>query len=161
MMGMGTRATKLQTGYQTFLLFSPPDAIHRSAGLAVKRRGMTPHGPRRQILLGKDTWEAIEFLSASSPDPNATESNLKLRLAAPASRCTVTTVNQTTAERGKEPLRTLGKIRRGKQLGWTLRPEWKPAAFFGWNVVPLREGLIAVGDDVEVLGQRSITSLSA
>ncbi|KAK9838037.1 hypothetical protein WJX74_010206 [Apatococcus lobatus] len=109
----------------------------------------------------EDTWEAIEFHSASSPDPNATESNLKLRLAAPASRCSVTTVNQTTAERGKEPLRTLGKIRRGKQLGWTLRPEWKPAAFFGWNVVPLREGLIAVGDDVEVLGQRSITSLSA
>lgn len=45
----------------------------------------------------------------------------------------VTTNNQATGVMGKEPMRTLGKIRRGKQLGWTLQPKWKPAAFFGWK----------------------------
>ena len=37
----------------------------------------------------EDTWEAMQFYSAHDPEPSAREANLKLRLAAPASRCSV------------------------------------------------------------------------
>ncbi|WP_369241004.1 MOSC domain-containing protein [Streptomyces sp. R21] len=56
-------------------------------------------------------------------------------------RCVVTTTDQGTAERGKEPLRTLGRHRRfGKQL------------VFGQNLVPESPGTVRVGDPVTVLG---------
>jgi uncharacterized protein len=56
-------------------------------------------------------------------------------------RCAVTTVDPATAERGKEPLRTLAHYRRD--------PEGR--VFFGQNVVPLGVGAVAVGDRVELL----------
>ena len=56
-------------------------------------------------------------------------------------RCVVTTTDQGTGERGKEPLRTLGRHRRfGKQLA------------FGQNLVPETPGTVRVGDPVTVLG---------
>lgn len=55
-------------------------------------------------------------------------------------RCVVTTTDQETAERGKEPLRTLALHRRdGSRL------------IFGQNLVPERRGVIKVGDPVEIL----------
>ncbi len=56
-------------------------------------------------------------------------------------RCVVTTTDQSTAERGSEPLHTLGRHRRldGKLV-------------FGQNLVPLSRGTIRVGDPVTVLG---------
>lgn len=55
-------------------------------------------------------------------------------------RCVVTTTDQDTAERGKEPLRTLARHRRfGDQL------------VFGQNLVPESTGVIHVGDPVTVL----------
>lgn len=55
-------------------------------------------------------------------------------------RCIVTTTDQATAERGKEPLMTLGKHRRiGKSLA------------FGRQLVPVRLGTVRVGDEVRVL----------
>ncbi|WP_404961558.1 MOSC domain-containing protein [Streptomyces sp. 147326] len=55
-------------------------------------------------------------------------------------RCVVTTTDQATAERGKEPLKTLGKYRRiGKSLA------------FGRLLVPVRLGTVRVGDEVRVL----------
>ncbi|MGW1953357.1 MOSC domain-containing protein [Streptomyces sp. NPDC001920] len=56
-------------------------------------------------------------------------------------RCVVTTTDQSTAERGMEPLYTLGRHRRldGKLV-------------FGQNLVPLSRGTIRVGDPVTVLG---------
>ena len=55
-------------------------------------------------------------------------------------RCVVTTTDQTTAERGREPLHTLGRHRRldGKLV-------------FGQNLVPLSRGTIRVGDPVTIL----------
>ncbi|MGQ4384074.1 MOSC domain-containing protein [Streptomyces sp. SAS_270] len=56
-------------------------------------------------------------------------------------RCVVTTTDQSTAERGKEPLRTLGRHRRfGSQL------------VFGQNLVPESPGTVRVGDPVTILG---------
>jgi uncharacterized protein len=55
-------------------------------------------------------------------------------------RCTVTTVNPETAERGAEPLRTLSKLR-----------GWDGKTWFGQNVIPASGGVLSVGDPVEVL----------
>jgi uncharacterized protein len=57
----------------------------------------------------------------------------------PCSRCAVTTVDQSTGDRGKEPLRTLATYRkRGDKV------------MFGQNLVHLAEGEIRVGDAVRV-----------
>ena len=63
-----------------------------------------------------------------------------LRVVKPCSRCTVTTVDQATGERGVEPLATLATYRRsGRHV------------MFGQNLVPETTGVITVGDPVEVL----------
>ncbi|MER6256348.1 MOSC N-terminal beta barrel domain-containing protein [Streptomyces sp. NPDC001584] len=55
-------------------------------------------------------------------------------------RCVVTTTDQETAQRGKEPLKTLARHRRiGKSLA------------FGRLLVPVRLGTVRVGDEVRVL----------
>lgn len=62
------------------------------------------------------------------------------RVARMSGRCVVTTTDQVSAERGKEPLRTLGRHRRfGGQL------------VFGQNLVPESPGTVRVGDPVIVL----------
>ncbi|KPC80880.1 MOSC domain-containing protein [Streptomyces sp. NRRL S-4] len=63
------------------------------------------------------------------------------RLVKPCGRCVVTAIDQRTAERGKEPLRTLARHRRdGKHL------------LFGQNMIPEGTGVIRTGDPVRVLG---------
>ncbi|GGX21126.1 MOSC domain-containing protein [Streptomyces chryseus] len=62
------------------------------------------------------------------------------RVTEPCARCVVTTTDQRTAERGKEPLRTLARHRRsGDKL------------LFGQNLVPEGTGTIRVGDPVRIL----------
>ncbi|MEU4657512.1 MOSC N-terminal beta barrel domain-containing protein [Streptomyces sp. NPDC023723] len=63
------------------------------------------------------------------------------RVAKPSGRCVVTTTDQATAARGREPLHTLGRHRRrdGRLL-------------FGQNLVPLSGGTVRVGDPVTVDG---------
>jgi uncharacterized protein len=62
------------------------------------------------------------------------------RVAKPCGRCVVTTVDQATAERDREPLRALGRhrLRNGKLI-------------FGQNLVPLTTGTLHVGDPFTVL----------
>lgn len=62
------------------------------------------------------------------------------RVARPCGRCVVTTTDQLTAERGKEPLRTLARHR--KSDGRVL---------FGQNLVPEHTGTVRVGDAVKIL----------
>ncbi|MFF8973349.1 MOSC domain-containing protein [Streptomyces sp. NPDC014995] len=63
------------------------------------------------------------------------------RVAKACGRCVVTTTDQATAGRGKEPLYTLGRHRRldGRLI-------------FGQNLVPLSRGTIRVGDPVTIAG---------
>ncbi|MDX2676536.1 MOSC domain-containing protein [Streptomyces soliscabiei] len=65
---------------------------------------------------------------------------VEFRVAKSCGRCVVTTTDQSTAGRGKEPLSTLGRHRRldGKLV-------------FGQNLVPLSRGTVRVGDAVRVL----------
>ncbi|MFF7731830.1 MOSC N-terminal beta barrel domain-containing protein [Streptomyces sp. NPDC007984] len=68
--------------------------------------------------------------------------DVTFRVAKPCGRCVVTTTDQGTGERGREPLHSLGRHRRvdGKLV-------------FGQNLVPLSRGTIRVGDPVSILEQ--------
>jgi uncharacterized protein YcbX len=72
---------------------------------------------------------------------------VSFRVAKPCARCVVTTTDQTTGERGSQPLRMLAARRRfGKNL------------VFGQNLIPDFPGYIRVGDPIEIiLFARNIT----
>lgn len=65
---------------------------------------------------------------------------LGLRVVKPCSRCTITTIDPRTSERGAEPLKTLsGYRRKGKKV------------FFGQNLLHDAEGCLTVGQKLELL----------
>ena len=75
----------------------------------------------------EDGWERIEI------------GGLGLRVVKPCGRCVVTTTDQRTGERGKEPLRTLATYRnRGGEV------------MFGQNAVHEGPGRLRVGDPISV-----------
>lgn len=71
----------------------------------------------------------------------------ELRVVKPCPRCTVTTVDPATGERGPEPLRTLSTYR--KRDGGVM---------FGQNALHRGDGTIRVGDSVEVLSRRAASA---
>ncbi len=75
----------------------------------------------------EDRWRRIRIGAVS------------FRVAKPCGRCLVTTTDQTTGERGTQPLTMLGARRRFGQ-----------ALVFGQNLIPDSPGLIRVGDPVEI-----------
>lgn len=77
----------------------------------------------------EDTWNRIRI------------GDVELALIKPCSRCEVTTIDQATTVRGKEPLKTMATFRR---VGGT-------KVMFGVNVIPLNEGTIRVDDPLEVI----------
>ncbi|MEU6403420.1 MOSC N-terminal beta barrel domain-containing protein [Streptomyces sp. NPDC046985] len=86
------------------------------------------------VVAGAPAWAEDEWERLAIGD-------VVFRIAKPCARCVVTTVDQATARRGKEPLRTLGRHRR---FGGRL--------LFGQNLVPESTGVIRVGDPVAILG---------
>lgn len=78
-------------------------------------RGGTPH---IEDELKRFSINDIEFFGAKT-----------------CTRCVLTTINQQTAEKGKEPLKTLATYR---NLGGKIK--------FGLNCIPDKEGIIRVGD---------------
>jgi uncharacterized protein YcbX len=76
----------------------------------------------------EDTWRRVRI------------GEVEFRVAKPCARCVVTTTDQKTAKRGKEPLKTLATYRRidGEVL-------------FGQNLIQEGRGEVGVGDPVEVL----------
>ncbi len=79
----------------------------------------------------EDTWNRIRA------------GDVELAIVKPCARCVVTTIDKDTLERSKEPLKTLGTFRK-QELG----------AIFGQNAIPLNEGRIRLGMNVEVLSSR-------
>lgn len=76
----------------------------------------------------EDGWTVVRF------------GHITLRVVKPCARCAITTVDQGTATRGKEPLRTLATFRRhGSKV------------LFGQNLIHDETGTLRVGDPVEVL----------
>ena len=66
--------------------------------------------------------------------------NARLHIAKPCERCAITTVNQSTAEKGKEPLRTLATYRQRDGV-----------ILFGQNLIHEGKGVLKVGNEVTVL----------
>ena len=83
----------------------------------------------------EDDWDEIRVGSC------------RLRVVKPCPRCTVTTVDPASGERGTEPLRTLSTYR--KREG---------SVMFGQNALHRGEGTIRVGDPVEVLSRRAVSA---
>lgn len=69
------------------------------------------------------------------------EDDVQLAIVKPCARCSITTVDQATAERGKEPLATLATYRRSSD----------GSVMMGQNALHDREGTLRVGDAVRVL----------
>jgi uncharacterized protein len=70
--------------------------------------------------------------------PSITVGAVRMTLPKRCDRCVVTTVNQATAEVGKEPLRTLASYRKDANK-----------VYFAMNAVPACEGTLAVNDRAE------------
>jgi uncharacterized protein YcbX len=66
----------------------------------------------------------------------------------PCARCVITTIDQQTAVKGKEPLRTLSTYRQKNNK-----------IYFGQNLVHKGSGNIAIGDEVIILSRTSFQSL--
>ncbi|MCO5997415.1 MOSC domain-containing protein [Actinoallomurus rhizosphaericola] len=69
---------------------------------------------------------------------------VELELVKPCARCVITTTDQETAVKGREPLRTLATYRT------LVFPDGDRGVIFGQNAVPRALGTINVGDAVEV-----------
>jgi len=77
----------------------------------------------------EDKWQTVHIGEVS------------FKVAKPCVRCVITTTNQETAERGKEPLRTLARYRNIPGQG----------VIFGQNLVHHHLGTVQVGDTVSVI----------
>ncbi|GGY43417.1 MOSC domain-containing protein [Streptomyces djakartensis] len=86
------------------------------------------------VVAGTDAW-------AEDGWSRLTVGEVPFRVAKICGRCVVTTTDQSSGERGREPLHSLAQHRR--QRGKLV---------FGQNLVPLSEGTIRVGDPVRILG---------
>lgn len=75
----------------------------------------------------EDTWQTVQIAS------------IKFLLAKACPRCAITTINQATAERGVEPLKTLATFRRS-DIGLV----------FGQNLIHQGSGHVRVGDEVRI-----------
>ncbi len=82
----------------------------------------------------EDNWKVIRL------------GNIKFAVVKPCSRCIITTIDQKNGTKNtlKEPLRTLGSFRQFGDQG----------VMFGENMVPYREGILKVGDKLEILEVR-------
>jgi uncharacterized protein len=76
----------------------------------------------------EDSWKRIRI------------GGIEMALVKLCPRCVVTTIDKETLEKNKEPLKTLGKYRMREG-----------GAMFGMNVIPLGEGVVKIGMNVEVL----------
>jgi uncharacterized protein YcbX len=79
----------------------------------------------------EDTWNRIRI------------GEVEMAVVKPCARCVVTTIDKETLEKSKEPLKTLASYRR-KNGG----------AMFGQNVIPLNEGRLRLGMNVEILSNK-------
>lgn len=76
----------------------------------------------------EDTWRRIRI------------GDVEMALVKPCPRCMVTTIDKETLAKSKEPLKTLNAYR-NHELG----------AIFGMNTIPLNEGNIEIGMEVEII----------
>jgi hypothetical protein len=76
----------------------------------------------------EDSWNDIQI------------GDVRLHVVKPCERCAITTVNQLTAEKGKEPLRTLATYRQSDGN-----------VLFGQNLIHEENGMLRVGEAVTIM----------
>jgi len=87
---------------------------------------------RANILVStKDAHEEDAWL-----DPFAI-GQAQMKVIKPCARCVVTTIDQQTGEKGKEPLKSLASYR-----------QWDNKIWFGANAICMEEGMVRVGDTI-------------
>jgi len=128
-----------------------PFLITTTASLAalndeIARTGAAPVGMERFrpniVIDGADAWAEDFWRVVKIGD-------VAFDLIKPCGRCVVTTTDQQTGEQtGKEPLRSLAKIRKSAD------PRVR-GVLFGWNAVARGVGEIAAGDGVTIVGARA------
>ena len=87
------------------------------------------------VVEGGGAWEEDRWRTVAIE-------NVILHLVKPCARCSVTTVDQGTGTRGREPLRSLRRFR-----------EAGGKAYFGQNAVVGRTGRFRVGSNVHIVGK--------
>ncbi len=114
-----------------FLLVSSEsmDSLNQAMGLSLPIIRFRPN----LVISGgepyaEDRWREIKIGEVS------------FRLPKPCSRCIVPTIDPDTAERGKEPMQTLQKLRK-----------WQNQVYFGQNAIHDQTGELAVGMPVTVI----------
>jgi uncharacterized protein len=85
------------------------------------------------VVTGAEAYAEDQWLSVRI-------ATLRIELVKLCGRCIVTTIDQDTAMKAKEPLKTLSKYRIKNSK-----------VMFGKNAIPLDTGLLRVGDEIEIL----------
>jgi len=112
--------------------------IEKNGGEAVPMARFRPN----IVIDGADPWADDHWRRIRIGD-------VEIDLVKPCDRCVVTTKDQITGEAmGKEPLKTLAKMRK------SAHPDLS-GVLFGWNASPLNEGGIKIGDNVEIIEERT------
>jgi uncharacterized protein len=109
--------------------------IHQQGSQAIPMNRFRPNVVIETIEpFMEDSWKLIQI------------GEIRFQVAKPCSRCIITTINQNDGTRNglKEPLNTLGTFRQLSEQG----------VMFGVNLIPQQEGIIQLGDRLEVLETR-------
>ncbi|MBB4955820.1 uncharacterized protein YcbX [Agrobacterium vitis] len=124
--------------------------ITNTASLTALNADMAAHGEgnvgmerfRANIVIDSDRpWAEDQWASLSI-------GGIRFDLVKPCTRCIMTSQDQTTGSRsGASPLPALGRLRMSGD------PRVR-GVLFGWNAVPRGEGVIRLGDSVDVLHMR-------
>lgn len=79
------------------------------------------------VPFAEDDWRSLQI------------GGVPYRFAEHCDRCVVTTIDPSTREHGKEPIRTLARHRK-----------WDGKTWFGVRIIPLTTGVLSVGDTVSI-----------
>jgi uncharacterized protein YcbX len=133
--------TSLSDGFPYLIISqaSLDDLNERGTAWAHAQMGTWAHVPMDRfrpnlVIAGGDSFQEDGWKEIGIGD-------VRFQLVKPCARCVVTTTDQLTGERGKEPLRTLATYRRDGEK-----------VLFGMNAMGSVGGMIRVGDVVEVVG---------
>jgi uncharacterized protein YcbX len=121
-----------------YLLTNESSLADLNAKLLAKDHPAVPMNRFRPniVVKGAAPWAEDDWTDVAFPDA-------ALRAVKPCGRCQVTTTDQATGEvRGPEPLATLATFRESARFG----------VRFGMNLVTIREGVVRIGDTVELPG---------
>jgi uncharacterized protein len=86
----------------------------------------------------EDTWRMIRI------------GEVTFDIVKPCDRCVITTTDQVTTQRGKEPLKTLARYRQATDNG----------VMFGQNLIYANTGTIRVGDRVEIIKKETAANFA-